>query len=845
MKKRILISILLIFALVCALALTSCDQFSLPGLDGTGTSGTPSTDDNGGSADNGGEDSGDLGGEDEEPEPEPDPEPVYYTVTYRYNDVGLGETVTHLKQQVDAELGFTAEQLEYKDTKLYNGYELEFYSDEDCTIPFDFSKKITENTTIYCDRDLTKAGKNVTWEVELKSNGNYRINFYGEGDMYRYLYFDTDVPWRDYSLLIDEIYIEEGITSIANCAFYRFTEIGSVTLPESMVFIGDNAFFESSITDINFPDALQTIGNNAFKCCNGLVHLDFNKGLKLIGDSAFYQCASIETVVLTDTIMEFGTSAFQECTGLASAYYIGTEEQYKQINIKLDNFWIRELAHTYFISEEKPQAPGPYWYYDSVGVIHQWYYTIWYMANSRDRVPFTVDYVDVSDGINQGNVDFLNALQYHGYKFVSWSLNGSKYTMRVGDALAKDIKLIGDRGNLCGDNLKWRVSGNVLTISKVNASLQDGRMWDFETVPDAPWFNKSIREVVISDGVTYIGKYAFCSMFNTEVAYADFSYIDIPACVKEIHVNAFSGCDHLLYIYYHGTALDLNGDADTEPTIKGLNALEGGHKAIVYANATGIDLATLGEGAYWCNITGENNTTRRVAWQFKNGELLVGGGDKSHIMINYNSHEQTPWYSYRDQVTVVRINENISTIGHHSFEGMESVISIYVPKLLRKTSATAFVGTGYYNAMMEEVGAVYVYNMDYEEGTNNIFRFGHLIRVNPETCGELYVIPEKTLSIAEEAFAGCSAIKSLVMTKDVSNGGIYSTAFNGLTGLERIFYESTHDAFKNYDNTQMGAGQLLANVKVYALSSSKPTTEGLFWRWSEGRGEPIIWEQES
>ena len=491
MKKRILISVLLIFAFVAAIALTSCDQFSLPGLDGTGN-----TDDTANNTDKpsdgtdtevpGGEEPGeDEPGEEEPGEDIPD-EPITYTVTYVYNDVGLGETVTFLKQTVDSVTGFTAEQLDYKDTKLYNGYELEYYSDEDCTVPFDFSKKITENTKIYCDRDLTKAGKNVTWEVEYKANGNYRICFYGEGDMYRYMYFDTDVPWRDYSFLIDEIYIEEGITSIANCAFYRFTEIGAVTLPESMKFIGDNAFFESSITEINFPDALEVVGKNAFKCCNGLVHLDFNKGLKRIDDSAFYQCASIETVVLTDTIMEFGTSAFQECTGLSSAYYIGTEEQYKQINIRLDNFWIRELAHTYFISEEKPENPGPYWYYDNRGVIRQWYYTIWYMADNRERVPFTVDYVDVTEGVSQENVDFINSIVYHGYKFVQWKRNGAKYDMKVGELYTGDIKLIGDRGDLCGDNVKWRLRNNILTISKVNTAIDDGRMWDFENATDAP-----------------------------------------------------------------------------------------------------------------------------------------------------------------------------------------------------------------------------------------------------------------------------------------------------------------------------------------------------------------------
>jgi hypothetical protein len=143
MKKRIFISILLILALASALMLSSCDQFSLPGLGGD-TAGIPDNTDKPPVTDNETPDEQNPDGEtpdDENPDEQIPQEPVTYTVTYIYNDVGLGETVTFLKQTVDAETGFTEEQLNYKDTKLYNGYELEYYSDEDCTIPFDFSKR--------------------------------------------------------------------------------------------------------------------------------------------------------------------------------------------------------------------------------------------------------------------------------------------------------------------------------------------------------------------------------------------------------------------------------------------------------------------------------------------------------------------------------------------------------------------------------------------------------------------------------------------------------------------------------------------------------------------------------
>ncbi len=854
MKKKILFLFILALTLAVSLVLTSCDSLSLPGVN-NGTNGGNSGDTGNGSGGNGtgdtgtgdGSGSGDGTNDENGDGTGTTPEPVYYTVKYIYDDEGMNETFTILRQKVEEGKTFTKEQLDEKDAKLYHGYDLQYYSDSKCITPFDFSATITKDTTVYCGRDITKAGKNVTWSVEEQpystyQNPKYKLVFEGEGDMYKYLYYDTDVPWwSDYYLFVDEIEIAEGITSIADCAFYQFKEISDVTIPESIKYIGASSFFGSSISSINFPANLETIGNAAFRECVSLVHLDFNKGLQLIGDSAFYRCTSIETVVLTDTIMTFGTSAFQECTALSSAYYIGTEEQYKAINIRLDNFWIDELAHTYYISDNEPSAPGPYWYYNEDGEICQWYYTIWYMSSKKETVPFCVDYVDVEEGITQDNIDFLDNIVYHGYRFDHWRMDNSRYTMRAGTVLTKDIKLVGNRGYLCGDNVKWHFSSNILTISKIDSSIDDGAMWDFETVLDAPWNGYNIHTVVISDGITHIGKFAFVDIMNKESPYSSFSYFDIPTCVTSIDEEAFSGCAHLLYIYYAGTHEDIYGNAatGTQPRIAGLASLKAPNTT-VYANATGLSFASLGEGSYWANIEGDG-MTRRVAWSYKNGTLRVGGGDRTHIMINYLSHADTPWYSYRDQVREVIIMDNITTVGHHSFEGMSNVKSILASANIRKVSGSAFVGTGYYNDMYNDTGVVYIYNMKDGEGVDTTFRYAHLIKVNPAKIGETFIIPEKTLSIADNAFEGCSSIKNIIMTKDISINGIYSTAFNGLTALEKLYYEGNSEAWNNYDNTQTGSGELLEAIVVYYFSAFKPAEAGNYWYWNSNKTAPELW----
>ena len=764
----------------------------------------------------------------------------FYTVSYYY----MGDYV--FRQKVDACSGYTDQQINTKDEFLYHGFHFSgYYVDEALTVPVNYSEVPAESCKVYCDRDTTKAGRNVYWHIE-----DTKLVFEGTGPMYEFQKYDTDVPWRSHYMRITEIEIAEGITTIANCAFYGFTQITDISFPETIVHIGNHAFYNSSIANIDFPDSLRTIGEHAFHGCQQIVHLNFNPGRELIEPGAFYQCYSLSTVVLTNTIMQFGSSAFKDCVSISSAYYIGTEEQYDQIQIYLDNFWIDELAHTYFISDTKPTEPGPYWYYDEAGDIKQWYYTIWYLSGTGLKVPFKVDYVDEIIGIEQHHIDLKDSLMFEGYGYADWddATTGKAYDMQVGTVLTEDLKLIGDRGDLCGFNLKWSIRRGVLTISKIDESNPDGALWDFEKVTSAPWHNRAsnITDVIISDGVNYIGSYAFTDIVNKNDAYSNFTFIDIPKSVTKIHTDAFSGCLHLLYICYAGTPEELYGNEaeGKAPVIDGLTSLRGIENAKVYANLNGLDYASYVGGAYWSNISG-GGTTRRVAWVFdaETGNLLVGGGDHSHIMLNYDKHSDTPWYSYRNSVKSITINDNITTIGHHSFEGMSTVESILVTRRIAKTSATAFVGTGYYTRMYNDVGAVYIYTGDPESETDIVY--SHLLKVDPLKAGKVFVIQERTLSIAENAFEGCSTIRKLVMTKDIRTNAIYSTAFSGLTGLTGLYYEGLEETWDSYDNTLTGKGETLEYTQVYYYSSKEilPDDEGnkCYWHWNEDKTEPLEW----
>ena len=87
----------------------------------------------------------------------------------------------------------------------------------------------------------------------------------------------------------------------------------------------------------------------------------------------------------------------------------------------------------------------------------------------------------------------------------------------------------------CGDGVTWSLSGGNLTISG------SGAMYNYGELNKAPWmaYAESIRCVVVGDGVTKIGSFAFSQLPNlTAVTVAD--------SVQEIGNYAFFECSGLV-----------------------------------------------------------------------------------------------------------------------------------------------------------------------------------------------------------------------------------------------------------------------------------------------------------
>lgn len=97
-----------------------------------------------------------------------------------------------------------------------------------------------------------KCGDNATWTL----NDEGLVTVSGTGDMYNYSNMLDESPWRA-NYTINEVLIEEGITSIGRFSFYLCKGLNSISIPSTVASIGSRAFYSCNyIGTVNYGGTL-------------------------------------------------------------------------------------------------------------------------------------------------------------------------------------------------------------------------------------------------------------------------------------------------------------------------------------------------------------------------------------------------------------------------------------------------------------------------------------------------------------------------------------------------------------------------------------------------------------
>ena len=102
-------------------------------------------------------------------------------------------------------------------------------------------------------------------------------------------------------------------------------------IPNSVTSIGDFAFCHCSLTSFVIPNSVTSIGERAFWDCKSLESITIPNSVTRIGYQAFYGCDSLTKVIIPASVTSIEEEAFSYCDKLRTIRYGGTIAQWKKI----------------------------------------------------------------------------------------------------------------------------------------------------------------------------------------------------------------------------------------------------------------------------------------------------------------------------------------------------------------------------------------------------------------------------------------------------------------------------------------------------------------------------------
>ncbi len=535
-------------------------------------------------------------------------------------------------------------------------------------------------------------GANLTWTLTLADN---TLTISGTGDMYNYLWGANPLPWEQYRSYINTVNIAEGVTSISGGAFSN-SNLNSINIPNSINKIGESAFVGTQLyyDDSNWSNGALYIDNCLIAANSEAIgNYAIAEGTRIIADAAFnsyYEYDLLTGISLPNSVTHIGKSAFYNRNITKVTIGSGTQ------SIGEDAFsWCENLSEINIAATTPPVIAANTFQYISTDLqitVPEGSESL-YLADPNWKRLF-----DIASGVVEG---------------------------------------------ICGENLTWvlNMKDSTLTISGYG-DMDNYNIWSDDNYVPMPWeeFRPNIKTVILPDGITSVGDFAFISDYEI------LTTVNLPEGIRRIGKYAFAG-----------------------------NALT---SVSIPASVELIDTAAFSNNV---KLSAFHVNADNRYYTAENGVLF--NKDKSTLIA----------YPIKKQDTQYNVPSSVNTIDYAAFWWCETLTSIILPEGLTKINSNAFGSctqlaeinipnsVNYIGEYAFDGTAIYEDESNWTEGV--LYWDNCLIATDYENYSENYTILNGTRLIAGGTFPS-DKLKSITIPATVICIG--ENAFNWCNNLKEI-----------------------------------------------------------
>ena len=568
-----------------------------------------------------------------------------------------------------------------------------------------------------------------------------------------------------------------SVTSIGQSAFSGCSSLTSITIPESITSIGSFAFSGcSSLTSITIPESITSIGSFAFSGCSSLTNVTIPNSVTSIGSSAFSKCSSLTSITIGDSVKSIGSSAFSGCSSLTSITlpFIGAKAGVTSI----DTY---QYPFGYIFGTSS--------YTGGTGITQKYY------ASSTSSTTSTTYYIPST----------LRSVMVTGGNILYGAFYGCSMIESI--VIPDGVTSIGSYAFYnCSSLPSITIPESVTSIGSLAfgecSSIEKVNITDIENWCNISFGNSSsnplyyahnlylngelLTELVIPDGVTSIGEYAFynCSSLTS---------ITIPDSVTSIGSYAFSGC----------RIITANIPTNAISAIP-----KSSLQTVIINSGTNIGLSAFSGCSSLTRVTIPNSVTS------------IGSSA----------------FSGCSSLTNITIPDSVTSIGSSAFSGCISLESITLPFIGAKAGVTSSdtyqYPFGYIFGTSSYTGGIGITQKYYASSTSSTtstkYYIPSTLRSVTVTGGNILfgafyncssltsvIIGNSVTSIGSSAFSGCSSLTSITIPDSVTSIG--SSAFSGCSSLTSITIPDSVTSIGSYAFS--GCRITTANIPTNAISA--------------------------